>query len=92
MNAGHILQVGSPKYVFNHPKTPFIADFMGFANLIHGTVREVSDGRTSVRTSTGAVVNSTDTESDKDCGRRRGYLLDTFRRIFLFRISLRRDI
>ena len=65
MNAGHILQVGSPKYVFNHPKTPFIADFMGFANLIHGTVREVSDGKTSVRTSTGAVVNSTDTESDK---------------------------
>lgn len=64
MNAGHILQVGTPKYVFNHPKTPFIADFMGFANLIEGKVSESTEGRTVIKTSKGIEITSTDTESD----------------------------
>lgn len=65
MNAGNILQMGTPKYVFNHPATPFVADFMGFANLIEGTVSAVENGRAAVKTSTGATVYSSDEQSCK---------------------------
>lgn len=64
MNAGHIIQMGSPKYVFNHPATPFVADFMGFANFVEGSVESVDNGRKIIKTSTGTSVVSTDTESD----------------------------
>lgn len=63
MNAGHILQMGTPKYVFNHPATPFVADFMGFANFIEGTVESSENGRIAVKTPSGVTVASTDTES-----------------------------
>ncbi len=63
MNAGHILQTGSPKYVFNHPATPFVADFMGFANFIDGKITKSENGNIALVTSTGVSVSSTDTES-----------------------------
>lgn len=40
MNAGELLQVGTPQEVFETPATPFVADFMGFSTFIAG---EVSD-------------------------------------------------
>ena len=52
MNAGHIYQMGTPKYVFNHPASPFVADFMGFSNFVEGTVDSVDSERISVKTST----------------------------------------
>lgn len=39
-NLGKIEQVGSPIDVYEHPKTPFVADFVGISNLIHGTLAE----------------------------------------------------
>lgn len=64
MNAGHILQTGTPKYVFNHPATPFVADFMGFANFINGKVTEVDGDRITITTPNGIKVTSIDDESD----------------------------
>lgn len=57
MNAGHIYQMGTPKYVFNHPASPFVADFMGFSNFVEGTVDSVDSERISVKTSTGITVS-----------------------------------
>ena len=34
MNAGQILQVGSPYEIFDKPNSEFIADFMGFSTII----------------------------------------------------------
>ena len=65
MNAGHIYQMGTPKYVFNHPASPFVADFMGFSNFVEGTVDSVDSERISVKTSTGITVSSTDGESHR---------------------------
>lgn len=45
MNAGRIEQVGSPSEVFELPATRFVADFMGFANLLSAKVAAVSGGR-----------------------------------------------
>lgn len=67
MNAGNILQTGSPKYVFNHPATPFVADFMGFANFVDGKITKSENGKLTLETSTGVSVSSIDTESHDLC-------------------------
>jgi sulfate transport system ATP-binding protein len=38
MNQGRIEQVGSPQEVFDHPKTPFVMNFLGNVNIFHGRV------------------------------------------------------
>jgi len=38
MNEGRIEQVGAPGEVYDHPATPFVADFLGSVNLFHGRV------------------------------------------------------
>ena len=38
MNAGQVLQIGSPYEIFDHPRSAFIADFMGFSTFIKGTM------------------------------------------------------
>jgi putative spermidine/putrescine transport system ATP-binding protein len=34
MSAGHVEQIGTPREIFEHPASEFVADFMGFSNLI----------------------------------------------------------
>ncbi|MFQ5434858.1 MAG: ABC transporter ATP-binding protein [Anaerolineae bacterium] len=41
MDAGKVLQVGSPEEVYEHPKTRFVADFIGEINFLEGTVAEI---------------------------------------------------
>ena len=41
MNAGKVEQAGTPWEIYYHPKTAFLADFVGAVNLVSGTVREV---------------------------------------------------
>jgi spermidine/putrescine transport system ATP-binding protein len=38
MNAGVIEQMGSPMDLYEHPRTTFVANFLGQSNLIRGTV------------------------------------------------------
>jgi ABC-type Fe3+/spermidine/putrescine transport system ATPase subunit len=40
MSAGHIEQVGPPQAVYARPATPFVAQFLGFRNLLPGRVRQ----------------------------------------------------
>ncbi|HEY8807333.1 MAG TPA: ABC transporter ATP-binding protein [Candidatus Limnocylindria bacterium] len=44
MNAGKVEQAGVPWEIYYHPKTAFLADFVGAVNLLPSTVREVRDG------------------------------------------------
>ena len=39
MRGGHIEQAGSPDEIYNYPRTAFVADFIGSANLISGMLR-----------------------------------------------------
>ncbi len=43
MNNGKITQVGSPEEIYNHPVSTFVSDFIGNANLIEGTVKDITD-------------------------------------------------
>lgn len=38
LNAGRIVQVGSPEDLYNKPATRFVADFLGEANFLDGTL------------------------------------------------------
>ncbi|MFQ5577529.1 MAG: ABC transporter ATP-binding protein, partial [Anaerolineae bacterium] len=40
MNAGRVEQLDAPQRIFARPATPFVARFLGFQNLLAGTVAE----------------------------------------------------
>jgi spermidine/putrescine transport system ATP-binding protein len=44
MNAGRIEQLGAPQELYDLPRTPFVANFLGRSNLVPGTVVEERDG------------------------------------------------
>jgi spermidine/putrescine transport system ATP-binding protein len=62
MNEGRLLQVGRPEEIYEHPKSRFVADFIGEINLLpavvvdRGVVR-LLDGQT-VRAETGAATGT----------------------------------
>lgn len=47
MNDGQFEQVGTPAEVYDHPKTSFVAKFVGTANLFEGIIKEL-DGEQAV--------------------------------------------
>ena len=48
MNEGRIQQVAAPQRVYAMPANRFVAEFVGLANLLSVTVREVGDGYVNV--------------------------------------------
>ena len=48
MNAGKIEQIDSPQEIFSHPATPFVAKFLGFQNLLDGTVSPAGKIETAI--------------------------------------------
>ncbi len=48
MNEGRIEQIGTPIEIYRHPKSRFVADFIGRANFISGVVQGWKDGRLTV--------------------------------------------
>ncbi|MFO7167080.1 MAG: ABC transporter ATP-binding protein [Chloroflexota bacterium] len=47
MNAGKVLQVGTPTEIYERPNCRFVADFIGEANFLSGRVRAVERSGTS---------------------------------------------
>lgn len=43
MQQGRIAQMGTPKEIYYHPNSEFVADFIGEANFINGKVESVED-------------------------------------------------
>lgn len=48
MNHGKIEQIGTPDEIYNHPKTSYVAFFVGNSNILHGTVKSVEEDQASV--------------------------------------------
>nr|WP_298686071.1 polyamine ABC transporter ATP-binding protein [uncultured Dongia sp.] len=44
MNSGQIVQVGTPKEIYEYPNTKFVADFIGSVNLFEGHIIEDEPG------------------------------------------------
>ena len=54
MSAGHILQVGSPREIYEHPSERFVADFIGETNFLIGDVAGI-DGEVATVALAGGV-------------------------------------
>ncbi|HEY9807435.1 MAG TPA: ABC transporter ATP-binding protein [Candidatus Obscuribacterales bacterium] len=56
MHEGRIEQIGSPTEIYEHPRTPFVADFIGDTNLFRGRVVATDSETVQVETETGLKV------------------------------------
>jgi ABC-type Fe3+/spermidine/putrescine transport system ATPase subunit len=48
MKGGRVLQVGTPKEIYESPQTRFVAEFMGHANFLTGRLTSTVNGRCAV--------------------------------------------
>ncbi len=58
MSKGRILQVGSPRDIYDKPADRFVADFIGESNFLTGTVLGAEHGRAKVRLTSGAEIDA----------------------------------
>jgi spermidine/putrescine transport system ATP-binding protein len=56
MSKGHILQVGSPREIYESPKERFVANFIGETNFLKGHSRPAKSGRVEVGLAAGGKV------------------------------------
>ena len=58
MQAGRIVQAGRPEELYDKPRTRFVAEFIGSANIFAGAIQSiVAPGLAEVRTDHGQVIN-----------------------------------
>src|SRR5438552_6564465 len=55
MNDGRVVQVGTPRQIYEQPRNQFVADFVGTTNFIGGTVTALGDGRCVVSSAVGEL-------------------------------------
>jgi len=48
LSEGRVEQIGTPSEVYNFPRTPFVASFVGTLNLLSGVVMDAAAGKISV--------------------------------------------
>ena len=53
LNGGIIEQIGTPKEIYQNPKSAFVSDFIGETNAFDGVVHEVHDGCVTVNCESG---------------------------------------
>ncbi|MFG2785015.1 ABC transporter ATP-binding protein [Streptomyces prunicolor] len=58
MRDGRIDQFDTPRELFEVPRTPFVADFLGAANFLTGNVEERTPEHTLVRLDTGGLLKA----------------------------------
>lgn len=59
MNEGHFEQIGTPDEIYNHPKTSYVATFVGNANILHGTVEKITGSQALVALDGGKALVET---------------------------------
>jgi iron(III) transport system ATP-binding protein len=58
MHRGHLVQLGTPEQVYERPADAFVADFLGGANFLAGTVRSVFEDGIVVALENGPLVKA----------------------------------
>jgi len=53
LDAGRLVQVGTPAELYHEPKTAFVADFIGHTNLFDGTIVGRNDQQLQIETAAG---------------------------------------
>ena len=58
MSAGNILQIGSPREIYDHPAERFVADFIGETNFLTAILRDVTGDTATVSLPSGKSVRA----------------------------------
>lgn len=56
MRGGRIDQIGTPTEIYERPRTPFVADFIGDTNLFQGRLEAADASTMEIRTATGLHI------------------------------------
>lgn len=56
MRAGQIEQIGTPRDIFRHPASRFVAEFVGETNLFSGTVSRIEGGHAALQADGGLLL------------------------------------
>lgn len=56
MKDGRIEQIGTPDEIYNHPKTSYVATFVGNANILHGVAESVQGENVIVKIGNDRVI------------------------------------
>ena len=64
MNQGRFEQIGTPDEIYNHPKTSYVATFVGNANILHGIVESAENENVVIDLGCGKI--SAESGMDKD--------------------------
>ena len=55
MNNGKFEQIGTPDEIYNHPKTSYVATFVGNSNILKGTAESSKENIVNIKVSGGTV-------------------------------------
>jgi spermidine/putrescine transport system ATP-binding protein len=58
MKSGKILQIGTPRDIYDRPTHRFVADFIGDINILEGTVEQTDGDLATVRLRDGSMVSA----------------------------------
>ena len=67
MRDGRIEQIGTPDEIYNHPKTSYVATFVGNANILHGVAESIQGQNAIVKIGNDRVIVKLET-SQQDTG------------------------
>ena len=67
MRDGRIEQIGTPDEIYNHPKTSYVATFVGNANILHGVAERIQGENAIVKIGNDRVIVKLET-SQQDTG------------------------
>ena len=70
MRDGRIEQIGTPDEIYNHPKTSYVAIFVGNANILHGVAESIQGENAIVKIGNDKVIVKLETsqQDTKDTG------------------------
>ena len=69
MKDGRIEQIGTPDEIYNHPKTSYVATFVGNANILHGVAESIQGENAIVKIGNDRVIVKLET-SQQNTGAR----------------------
>ena len=70
MRDGRIEQIGTPDEIYNHPKTSYVATFVGNANILHGAAESIQGQNAIVKIGNDKVIVKLETsqQNTEDTG------------------------
>lgn len=57
MNAGRLMQIGTPEEIYDNPKNKFVADFIGETNFLEGVIKKLTSEAIFLEIKNGFIIS-----------------------------------